>query len=369
MIGHMSNLLLLRRRYCFVGPLLTLVVALSPVASQETVLPSAFNFDLEEPVVYRVKQLVELDQIPAGSKQVRMWVSIPGDETHQRLRSLKVTSAPTEWKFVQDAERRGNFVYCQVDNPTSDKVRVEVEFTVERDPVLTEVLPQRVGDLDESMTSLMAEHLVKDAPHMQVNDKVQAIADSVCGDVTNLGVQVTLLMQHLLKSVDHYSNSKDPDMPRCGIGDSETCLTQGGGCCTDVNSLFIALARARGIPCRLKMGYRLQEANIEKTVDPGYRCWVEYFLPSYGWLSTDLVEADAPAGFGILRWSSGLTARRVWLNSGREFYFDGTKDGKPVNHMSIAHAEIDGVPARVIPEGDLKAQITRQVFFSEIDQD
>lgn len=364
----MSNLSLLSRFGWFAGSLLALAVTHFPAHGQEKTRSSAFNFDLEEPVVYQVKQLVELDQIPAGSKQVRMWVSIPDDETHQRLHSLKVTSAPADWKFVQDAERRGNFVYAQVDNPTSDTIAVEVEFTVERDPVLTEINPMRVGELDESMTSLMAEHLVKDAPHMQVNAKVQAIADSVCGDVTNMSVQVKLLMQHLLGSVDHYSNSKDPDMPRCGIGDSETCLTQGGGCCTDVNSLFIALACARGIPCRLKMGYRLQEVNMDKMVDPGYRCWVEYFLPNYGWLSTDLVEADAPAGFGILRWSSGLTARRVWLNSGREFLFDRTKDGKPVNHMSIAYAEIDGVPARVIPEGDLKAQITRQVIFTELDQ-
>jgi hypothetical protein len=201
---------------------------------------------------------------------------------------------------------------------------------------------------------------------MEVSDKIRKMADEVCGGETNLAAQASMLMDHVAKIADHYSYSKDPNMPNCGIGDAATCLAQGGGCCTDLHSLFIALARARGIPARLSMGYRLQEKNIDKLVDPGYRCWVEYFIPNYGWLSADIVEADTPNGLGPVRWSTGLTARRVWLNQGREFKLaDDLKVGR-VNHMSIAYAEIDGVPARLLPEGDLKPQITRKVQFSEL---
>lgn len=155
-------------------------------------------------------------------------------------------------------------------------------------------------------------------------------------------------------------------MPKCGIGDAGNCLAQGGGCCTDLNSLFISLARARGIPARLQMGYRLQEKNVGKWVDPGYRCWVEYFVPGYGWISADVVEADTPGGLGPERWQTGLTARRLWLNSGREFRFEGLPAETRINHMSIAYAEIDGKPARLLPTGDLKPQITRQVRFEQI---
>jgi hypothetical protein len=146
-----------------------------------------------------------------------------------------------------------------------------------------------------------------------------------------------------------------------------TCLAQHGGCCTDLHSLFIALARARGIPAHLSMGYRLKEANKDKMADPGYRCWVEYFLPNYGWVSADIVEADTPMGLGMARWSKGLTARRVWLNQGREWKLADDLAVGRVNHMSIAYAEIDGTPARLLPEGDLKPQITRQVQYTEID--
>jgi transglutaminase-like putative cysteine protease len=213
---------------------------------------------------------------------------------------------------------------------------------------------------------MLAEHLVHDAPHMEVTPEVQKIADEVCGDEQNLAVQAVLLMQHVAATVDHYSYSTDPNMPNCGIGDSAICRKQGGGCCTDLNSYFISLARARGIPARLNMGYRLQEKNIDKLVDAGYRCWVEYFIPNFGWLSADIVEADAPGGLGQDRWLSGLTARRIWLNSGREFKFEGMQMNERVNHMNIAYAEIDGKPARVLPEGKTPPQITRKVQFSEI---
>jgi hypothetical protein len=144
-------------------------------------------------------------------------------------------------------------------------------------------------------------------------------------------------------------------------------MTNGGGCCTDLHSLFIALARARGIPARLQMGYRVLEKDENKEVDPGYRCWVEYFLPGCGWVPADIVEADAVDGMGPARWFAGLTERRLWLNSGREFTLEPRQAQKtPVNTMIIGHAEIDGVPARVLPDGPLEAQLKRKVHFTEV---
>ncbi len=196
---------------------------------------------------------------------------------------------------------------------------------------------------------------------MAVTGKVRSIADNVCGEETNIATQAIAIMQHITQSVDHYSYSKDPAMPRCGLGNAEACLVQGGGCCTDLNSLFIALARARGIPARLNLGYRLLAENSGKWVYPGYRCWVEYYVPGYGWISADVVEADTPDGKGHVHWLTELTPRRVWLNQCRQLRFADAKCTAAVNHMNIAYAEIDGKPVRVLPEGDLLPQLTRQI--------
>jgi hypothetical protein len=62
---------------------------------------------------------------------------------------------------------------------------------------------------------------------------------------------------------------------------------------------------------------------------------------------------------------SGLTSRRLFLNEGREFRFGADAKAETVSHMSIAYAQIDGGPAGLLPEGDLKPQITRTVLYRE----
>ena len=91
-----------------------------------------------------------------------------------------------------------------------------------------------------------------DSPHMAVTDTIKGMAEQICGDETNIAIQAAKLLNHVAEVADHYS--KDPTKPNCGIGDAAVCIDQGGGCCTDLHSLFIALARARGIPARLRWG-------------------------------------------------------------------------------------------------------------------
>jgi hypothetical protein len=69
---------------------------------------------------------------------------------------------------------------------------------------------------------------------------------------------------------------------------------------------------------------------------------------------------------GPERWFTGLTERRLWLNEGREFVLNPPQAGEPVNTMIMGYAEIDGVPARVLPDGDLAPQLTRVVSFEEL---
>ena len=120
---------------------------------------------------------------------------------------------------------------------------------------------------------------------MAVSPAVRKMADDACGAETNVALQVNRLLAAVADRTNHYSI--DSTVPKCSPGDAEACMEKGGGCCTDLHALFIACARARGIPARLQMGYRLREPNAGKEVDPGYRCWAEYFLPGYGWVPTD----------------------------------------------------------------------------------
>ncbi len=313
-----------------------------------------------------VEQTVQLTEVPIYANLVQLWISLPGDEKNQKLVDLKVVACPGKWKFVTDQERRGSFLFVELEKSKAELITVKTSFQVLREPEYTEIDPAKTGELSGALKMLLAEFLVQDAPHMTVTPEFQAIADKVCGEERNTAVQAKLLLEHVAATVDHYSYTQDPSMPTCGIGDASVCKKQGGGCCTDLNSYFITLARARGIPARLNMGYRLQEKNQGKLVDPGYRCWVEYFVPNYGWISADVVEADTPSGLGHTRWLSGLTSRRIWLNQGREFAFADKSTPGRINNMTIGYAEVDGVAVRLLPEGELKPQLARTVLVNEV---
>jgi transglutaminase-like putative cysteine protease len=313
---------------------------------------------------YTVRQTAHLTRIDQGAKEVRWWVSIPDDERFQDVLDLKVVSAPGTWRVEREPSRGNRFLYIEVKDPKAAELEAVVEFTLRRQPVLVDVDPAKVGPITADHRTIFAAEVRQDEPHMAVTKEIAALAAKVCGDEQNPARETWKLLEYVAHETDHYS--KDATKPRCGIGDAGECMTNQGGCCTDMHSLFIALARARGIPARLQMGYRVQEKNLGKEVDPGYRCWAEYFLPGYGWVPADIVEADAADGLGPERWFRGLTERRVWLNQGREFVLAPAQAGGPVSTMSMGYAEIDGRPAMQRQEGDTPAQLTRTVLCNEL---
>jgi Transglutaminase-like superfamily len=315
-------------------------------------------------VVYHVEQTVTLSGIPQGSKAVKWWISIPGDNADQEVLDL-AASVPGKWSIATEPDHGNRFLYTEVSDPSSASLSAKLDITLRRRSVFIAIDPAKVGAISDTVKRAFAEELRQDAPHMQVTPAITAMASKACGTESNPAVQAKLLLGLVTGTTVHYS--RDPSKSKYSVGDAETCLAHGGGTCTDIHSLFIALARAQGIPARLQMGYRLREANEGKNVDPGYRCWAEYFLPGYGWVPTDLVEAEDPKGLGPDRWFSGLTARRLWLNQGREFNFPNrSSNDHRVNTMIIGYAEIDGVEARVLPAGDKPAQLSRTVLYTEV---
>ncbi len=51
---------------------------------------------------YKVRQIVQLSQIPPNSKEIQLWVSIPRDEQNQRLLSFEVIDCPSKWELIED---------------------------------------------------------------------------------------------------------------------------------------------------------------------------------------------------------------------------------------------------------------------------
>jgi transglutaminase-like putative cysteine protease len=68
-----------------------------------------------------------------------------------------------------------------------------------------------------------------------------------------------------------------------------------GGKCADLNALFVALARASGLPARHVYGLRVAQSDLgykslgpaTQNVTKGQHCRVEVWLADYGWFPVD----------------------------------------------------------------------------------
>ena len=88
---------------------------------------------------------------------------------------------------------------------------------------------------------------------------------------------------------------RDPKVEGCGIGDISTMLRTGylGGKCADLNSLYVGLARASGLPARDVYGIRVADSKEFKSlgkagdISGAQHCRAEVYLSGYGWVPVD----------------------------------------------------------------------------------
>lgn len=321
--------------------------------------PDIIQPDFLETRAVKLKQTVRLADIDSGSEKVRMWVPIPSDRNWQRVLDVQVESAPGKWEIVAQKDGLGDFLYLEVDHPEQQSLEVVLSCLVERQGVHFPL-----GDVQSTPTfekKLFGDSLDTSAPLMFADDRVRQLAAEACGQERDIARQAVMLVHKVAEYADHYS--KDPTKPHCGRGSAQDCMVNGGGCCTDLHSLFIAMARSRGIAARMQYGYRLLDDKEGAEFDPGYRCWVEYFIPGAGWVPTDIVAADNADEANPYRWSS-LSPYRVWLWEGRSFELTPAAEAGAVDTMLCGWAEIDGKAVNPLPGDDgTPPQMTRTVDF------
>lgn len=290
---------------------------------------------------YDVEQRLTVKDLPAGARRVRVWFWLPSEETEQQVVDFAITSCPAPYRFVGDAVHGDRCVYTEIEPRTTESIVIEARSMVERHAVAPVDERTSAGALTVDHERLLAEHLRGDVPHMEVDARIRRIADEACGAEKGVLVQGRKLYDWVLENADHYSKGV---VKQSAIGSQTYCLETGGGSCTDMHSLFIALCRARGIPARIVFGTRLKPENEGKAGDPGYRCWAYIFAPRLGWLPVDVAAGDTNPDKKDL-YFGGLDDRRLSFVNGRDLVLSPHQDGMRLNYVNrMAWIEVDGQP-------------------------
>ena len=119
---------------------------------------------------------------------------------------------------------------------------------------------------------------------------------------------------------------RNPKTRGCGVGDVAAMLKSGNlsGKCADLNALYVALARAAGLPARdlygirvapSQFGYKSLGAN-SPTISKAQHCRAEVFIETIGWIPVDPADVrkvvlEEPPGNLALADSKVIAARRA----------------------------------------------------------
>lgn len=177
---------------------------------------------------------------------------------------------------------------------------------------------------------------------MEVSPEIQKVADDLAPWETNPVIQARKFFEYVIQHSEHYSKFGPSPKGLC-LGSAKECMSGTGDCCTDQHALFIALCRAKGIPCWLMFGSRLKPENEGKDHDPGYRCWPTFYAPGLGWVPLDISSADAAPAEKAGNWFGGLDENRLEWSEGRDFDLEPKSAVRP-DLVIRGYVEVDGKP-------------------------
>jgi transglutaminase-like putative cysteine protease len=144
----------------------------------------------------------------------------------------------------------------------------------------------------------------------------------------------------------------------CGLGDIAFMLETGdlGGKCADINSLFVGLSRAAGMPARDFFGVRVADSKVTKSlgksgdITKAQHCRAEVYIRDKGWFPVDpadvrkvVLEENVPIDSDKVkalreRLFGNWEMNWVGFNYARDFTLPEQKHG-PIGFLMYPYAE------------------------------
>jgi transglutaminase-like putative cysteine protease len=219
---------------------------------------------------------------------LKLWLPLPqtAETGYQRLISPEWRGNATQAGFYQEPSYAVSLFYAEwteTDNPRRVSVTTQVAVTDRWVDLST--LPGQTDSLPEE-----AAFFLKPTPSLPTDGIVRATARRITAGLTAPLDKAQAIYDWVVDNT-----YRDPNVSGCGLGDIKAILESGhyGGKCVDLNSLFVALSRAAGIPAREVYGLRVAESTqfrcLGKSgdVSQAQHCRAEFYLDGIGWAPVD----------------------------------------------------------------------------------
>jgi len=285
---------------------------------------------------------VDLSKQETG-KETKLWIPYSVSDRYQSVSDVKISGDFASSAVYTDQVNGTPILFARWEKDAVSR-KLTYSFAVERQEIQLKNLPTAEPVWNRADYA----EFLKPTSLGPVDGEVKKLSDSI-----TKGKKTVLAKAKAIYDWTCENTYRDPDTRGCGKGDVCELLKKPGGKCTDISSIYIALARAAGVPAREVFGVRLGK-KAEEDVTTWQHCWVEFFLPGYGWVPVDpadvrkamLVEKlelkDAKTiGYRDYFWG-GIDAYRFKVAAGRDLVLNPQQSGAPLNTFGYPYAEIGG---------------------------
>jgi transglutaminase-like putative cysteine protease len=282
-------------------------------------------------------------ELAAGQEPARLWVPVPQDALdYQRVVDLAWQS-PVAAAVLWEEASRAPIVAASWADPATPR-RIEITARV--------ATRDRIGFSPDGSPEELAEYL-RPTASSPTDGIVLAKAREIVGDRTRPLDKARAIYDWIVDNKFRRGETRG-----CGLGNIEFMLKTGdmGGKCADINSLFVGLARAAGLPARDFFGIRVAASDVSKSlgasgdITKAQHCRAEVFIDGKGWLPVDpadvrkvVLEEQIPLDSDRLkalreRLFGNWEMNWVGFNYARDFVLPGQKEG-PIGFLMYPYAE------------------------------
>jgi len=278
------------------------------------------------------------------SDEVRLWLPYPVSDKWQVVDSIEISGTQDHAAVYTDRRFQNPILFVLWRPGDQQPRRFCLSFHVRRLERKEGPLPDREPCLD---LAALQPYLAPTSLG-PVTGRVKELADEITRGCTGVQAKARAIYDWICECLH-----RDPSVKGCGRGDVCLVLDRKGGKCVDLHSVFVALARAAGVPAREVFGIRLsRDDRQEAEITGDYHCWAEFYHPGYGWVvvdPADVTKAVLKTGYSkdhpyIRRlkeyfWGS-VDPYRLRLSYGRDLTLNPRQYGKPLNYLMYPFAQV-----------------------------
>jgi transglutaminase-like putative cysteine protease len=275
----------------------------------------------------------DLTGINPKAHRVVAWIPLPREDRFQQVSAVSIES-PAHVEVVNQPIGGNRLVYLSAPAPPSGSIPVTIRFKVRRVEESANI-EKAQAKTREPTGGVFASYLSPDRL-VPINGQIKLVSAKAGDPGGSAYEQAWAIYNYVIANMSY-----DKSGTGWGRGDAIYACNVKRGNCTDFHSLFIAIARSRGIPARFTIGFPLGAPSGGGTIS-GYHCWAEFYAGGQ-WVPVDASEAWKHPQLRQYYFGH-VDANRVAFTMGRDLVLKPHQTGEPVNFLIYPYVEVDGKP-------------------------